>query len=58
MTKVVDSSLNLSEFELQSLYYIHFRTITHEKSMNPIIPPAMCEIISLHFFYKNWFGIE
>ena len=29
------------EFELQSRYYIHFRTNTLGKGMNPLILPAM-----------------
>ena len=35
MAKVPDCSFEVSEFELQSHYYFHFRTITLEKVMNP-----------------------
>ena len=38
---VVDCGIVVSEFELQSLHYIHFRTNTLGKGMNPLILPAM-----------------
>ena len=38
MAKVLNRGLEISEFELQSRYYVHFRT-TFGKSMNPVIPP-------------------
>ena len=31
----------VSEFELQSRYYIHFQTNTLGKGMNPLILPSM-----------------
>ena len=31
----------VNEFELQSRYYVHFRTNTLGKGMNPLILPAM-----------------
>ena len=50
----------VSEFELHSHDYIHFRTNTLGKDMmNPLIPPpAIGWIVSLLFFYKGSFGIE
>ena len=30
----------MSEFEFQSCYYIHFRTNTIEKGINPLIPAS------------------
>ena len=39
MVKIPDCDLEVSEFELQSGYYFHFRTNTFAKY--PIIPPAM-----------------
>ena len=36
IAKVLDCDLEVSEFELQSYYYVHF-----EKDMNPIIPRAV-----------------
>ena len=45
MAKVLDCSLEISEFELQSPYYVHFRTNTLEKGMNLLIP-QLC--VKLH----------
>ena len=41
MVKVMDSEIVVSEFELQSRNYVHFRTNTLGKVMNPLILPAM-----------------
>ena len=41
MVKAMDCRIVVSEFELQSRYYIHFRTNTLGKGMNPLILPAM-----------------
>ena len=41
MVKAMDSGIVVSEFELQSHYYVHFRTNTLGKGMNPRILPAM-----------------
>ena len=41
MVKAMDSGIVESEFELQSCYYIHFRTNILGKGMNPLILPAM-----------------
>ena len=41
MVKAMDCGIVVSEFEHQSRHYLHFRTNTFEKGMNPIIPPAM-----------------
>ena len=38
---VLDRSLEVNEFELQSRYCSHFRTNTFEKGMKPIIPLAI-----------------
>ena len=37
----------VSEFELQSCYYVHFRTDTLGKGMNPLIPPGKGKIYFL-----------
>ena len=58
MIKVLDFGLKVSVFELQSCYYVHFRTNTLRKGMNPIIPPVMGWIVSLPFFYMEGFGIK
>ena len=39
MVKALDCSIIAREFELQSRYYVHFRTNTLEKDMNPLYPP-------------------
>ena len=41
MVKAMDYGIVESEFELQSCYYIHFRTNTLGKGMNLLILPAM-----------------
>ena len=41
MLKVLDCGIVVSEFELQSRYYVHFQTNTLGKGMNPLILPAM-----------------
>ena len=41
MVKVMDWGIVVSEFVLQSRYYVHFRANTFGKGMNPLIPPAM-----------------
>ena len=41
MVKVLDSSLEVSLFELQLIYNIYFRTNTVSKDMNHLIIPAM-----------------
>ena len=46
----------VSEFELQSCYYVHFHTLV--KSMNPFIPLAMVLIVPLQFFDKDGFDIK
>ena len=48
------------EFELQSRYYIHFRTNAHWKKYEPPYPPPPCYgiIIPLLLFYENVFHIK
>ena len=41
MVKKMDRGIVVSEFVLQSRYYIHFRANTIGKGMNPIILPSM-----------------
>ena len=41
MVKAMDCGIVVSEFELQSRYYVHSRTNTIGKGMNPLILPAM-----------------
>ena len=39
MVKQMDSRIVVSEFKLQSCYYVHFRTNTLGKGMNPASSP-------------------
>ena len=41
MFKAMDCGIVVREFVLQSCYYVHFRTNTLGKGMNPVILPAM-----------------
>ena len=41
MVKAMDCRIVVSEFELQSRYYVHFRANTLGKGMNLLILPAM-----------------
>ena len=41
MVKAMDCGIVVSEFELYSRYYVHFRANTLGKCMNPLILPAM-----------------
>ena len=41
MIKAMDCEIVVSEFELQSLYYVHFRANTLGNGMNPLILPAI-----------------
>ena len=40
MVKAMDFRIVVSEFELQSCYYVHFQTNILGKGMNPLILPA------------------
>ena len=41
MVKAMDCGIVVSEFVLQLRYFVHFRTNTLGKGMNPLILPAM-----------------
>ena len=41
VVNLLDCDIEVSEFELQSRNYAHFRTNTPHKGINPFIPPAM-----------------
>ena len=42
--KVQHCDIVVREFELQSRYYVYFRTNTFRKGMNPFIPTVLCFI--------------
>ena len=50
MVKAMDCRIVVREFVLQLRYYVHFRANTIGKGMNPLILPAMGEIVPLLFF--------
>ena len=50
MVKAMDGGIVVSEFVLQSRYYVYFRTDTLGKGINPLILPAMGQIVPLLFF--------
>ena len=58
MVKAMDGRIVVSEFVLQSGYYVHFRADNLGKGMNPLILPAIGQIEQLLFFYENRFGIK
>ena len=41
MVKAMDCGIEVSEFVLQQRYYVHFRTNTPGKGLNPLNLPAM-----------------
>ena len=41
MVNAMDCGIVVSEFVLQSCYYVHLRANTLEKDINPLIPPTM-----------------
>ena len=57
MANVMDCEIVVTEFELQSCYYVYFRFNTLGKGMNSHLPLVMGYIVLLLFFYKNSFGI-
>ena len=58
MVKPLDYRIVVSEFELQSRYYVLFRTNTLWKGKNPLIFSARGYIESVLFFLKDFFGIK
>ena len=50
MVKAMDCGIVVHEFVFQSHYYVHFWANTLGKGMNPLILPAMGEIVPLLFF--------
>ena len=61
MAKVLDYELEVSKFKIQSCYYVHFRTWTLGKGIDPLpfFPTLDTDkIVPLLFFYKDDFGIK
>ena len=58
MVNAPDSRFVVIEFELQSRYYVHFRTSTLGKATITLILPAIGVIVPLLPFSKDGFGIN
>ena len=58
MVKAMDCGNVVSEFVLQSRYYVDFLANTQGKGMNPVILSAIGKIVPLLFFSENSFGIK
>ena len=58
MVKALDCGIVVSDFVLQSRYYVHFRANTLGKGMNPLILPSMGYIVPLLFFKENGFDTK
>ena len=41
VANVLECDIVVSEFELRSRYYVHFRTFTLGKGINPLYPPLL-----------------
>ena len=57
MDKVQVRGVEVSEFEHQKRYYVHFWTNTPGKDIISLIPSAVDLIVSL-LFYKDGFGTK
>ena len=57
VANVLDCDIVVSEFELQSRYYVHFQTNTLSKGIKLLIIPVVCEIVLLIFFCDDCFSI-
>ena len=58
MVKAMDCRIVEREFMFQPRYYIHFRANTLGKGMNPLILPAMGQIVPLLFCKENGSGMK
>ena len=58
MVKVLYYGIVVGKFKLQLSSYVHLRTNTLGKGMNPLILPAMSQIVPLVFFWKDGYSIK
>ena len=58
MVKAMDWGIVVGEFVLKLHYYVHFRTNTLGKGMNPLSLQAVGQLVPLLFFLENGFGIK
>ena len=54
MVKAMDCKIVVSDFVLQSRYYVHFRANTLGKGINPLILPAMGSIVTTTVLLGEW----
>ena len=55
---VLNCDIVVNEFEIQSLYFVHFRMYTFAKGKKSLIPSGMRCIVSLLSFNKDGFDIK
>ena len=55
--KVLDCNLEVNEYEIQLHDFVHFRTYTFGKGLKPILTPSMSWIVSMLFFYKDFWYV-
>ena len=58
VANVLNCDIVAFEFDLQSGYYVYFRTISLKNGMNPLISPAISLKVVKLLFYKDSFNIE
>ena len=54
MATKLDCDIVVSEFEIQSRYYVHFRTNTPGKDMNPLMPQSYGLNSISTIFLQRW----
>ena len=58
MVKALDCNIVVSELELQSRNYVHFRTNTLRRGMTPPFPPSYGLNITITVLQEEWLGIN
>ena len=58
IAKLVDWTLEISEFEIPSRCYVQFHTDTFGKGINAFVFPAIVWIVSMILFNKDVFDIK
>ena len=58
MVSVIDCDIVVSKFEVQSRYYVYFRTNAHGKGLNPLVPLDIGLIVLFVSFKKDFFVLN
>ena len=58
MAKIIECGLEVSTFEFQSRYYVHFPTNTLRKGIENLLSFQLRGQITLLLFYKSGFGVK